>query len=253
MTNKNLEFLAGLVLLSMLVAFATYDVAYAESLEDLMQSSIVVTGSSTVDVDPEILIIQIGVETTQPTAREALSDNSRLLNSTVEALLSLGISEDELGTSYFNIQPQYQRDYDAHGFMTSTFLGYTVSNTITVTTTHLDMAADIVDTAIEAGANTIDYVRFDISPETRLSIWSELVDQAVSNAIYKANLVLDPLDYQIVGVGTVLVDFGGVAEPLTRIFDESISFALDSVSAPIFAGKQSVTATVTITFHIGPI
>ena len=47
-----------------------------------------VTGTATTSVDPDLLVVQFGVETQEKTAKQALEANSNLMTSVVDAVFS---------------------------------------------------------------------------------------------------------------------------------------------------------------------
>ena len=83
------------------------------------------------------------------------------MNSTIEALKTLGISEDEIETSRFNIYPI--KDYERK---TVEIVGYRVTNEIAVKTGDLDTTGEIIRAAINAGANKVRWIEFGLN-ETR--------------------------------------------------------------------------------------
>ena len=224
-----------------------YDILSYAALEGTMT----VTGNAHANAEPETLTIRLGVQTTDPTAGAALSENSRLMTSAVEAITALGIPEDELSTSHFNIEPRYEGRYNEFDVYTNVFVGYSVSNIIEVTTDRLDMAAEIIDASVAAGANSVISVNFGVSPETEKSMRDGLIGDAVCDAVHKAELALKPIGYRISGVETMDIDSPGAYGPLGRAFaqiTEDAAFA----GTPIFSGDQSLSASVTVTFFIGP-
>ncbi len=66
-----------------------------------------VTGTATASVDPDLLVVQFGVETQKLTAKDALESNSALLTRVVKSIETLRISDDELSTSRFSVTPIY--------------------------------------------------------------------------------------------------------------------------------------------------
>ncbi len=244
----------GMGLMGMPFEFGKF--GHMDMIEDfafpLYDGSLTVTGSSQAMVEPDTLTIRLGVETTRDTAGAALADNSRLMAAAVDAVLALGIPDDDMSTANFNIYPLYDSQYDSLGNYISVFQGYEVSNTIIVTTDMLNMTSDIIDTAVQAGANRVDSVTFGLAPENEAAVREDLIGEAVNNAIFKAELALEPLGYEIIGVDAVVMDAEyGVLEPLTRFATEIASMSADT-STPIFAGDQTLTASATITFIIGP-
>jgi uncharacterized protein YggE len=126
-----------------------------------------------------------------------------------------------------------------------------VTNTITVETTKLDLAANIIDGAVTAGANRVDNVSFTLSPEKHLQLKDELIEKAILHAKTKAEKALAPLDYSIIGVKAVsLSEFGIIPPPMFNMaFDQSMekSFA----STPVFSSDQEVNTTANVVFLIG--
>ena len=129
-----------------------------------------VTGTATSSVEPDLLVITFGVETQEKTAKTALESNSNSMNGVVDAIRSVGISDDEISTSRLNIYPVYDSYRDESGRYTQELLGYRVTNTITVETGNLNSAADIIDGAVQAGANRVDSVYFTLSPENEIKV-----------------------------------------------------------------------------------
>ena len=212
-----------------------------------------VTGTATTSVEPDLLIITFGVETQEKTAKQALEKNSQLMNSVVTAIQDVGISEDELSTSRFNIHPVYDSYRDESGRYTQELIGYRVTNSISVETTNLDLAADIIDSAVGVGANRVDSVYFTLSPEKQLQIKDDLIGKAVLNAKSKAEKALSPLNHQIIGVKAVTLSEFGMPPPIP-LFAGDFAMAQEAAvraPTPIFSSEQDVRTTASVIFLIG--
>jgi len=211
-----------------------------------------VTGTAIASVDPDLLVIQFGVETQELTAKEALESNSAILANIVESLKTVGIPYDELSTSRFNIMPIYDSYRDEKtGRYTQELLGYRVSNVIMVETVNLDLAADIIDTAVSVGANRVDSVYFTLSPEKNLKVKDDLIEKAVLNAKTKAENALAPLNHKIIGVKAISLSEFGMPPPM---FDGGFAMAESAVfksSTPVFSSDQEVSTTANVIFLIG--
>lgn len=211
-----------------------------------------VTGTATSSVEPDLLVIQFGAEIQKDTAREALESNSILMSEVVDSIKSVGITEDEISTSRFNIYPVYGRYNEQTG--ESPLLGYRVTNTISVETSKLTLAADIIDNGVAAGANRVDSVYFTLSPEKQIQIKDGLIADAIKNAKKKAENALAPLNHQIIGVKAVTLSEFGMPPPMPMYYGadmamaESVSF---KASTPVFSSDQDVTTTASVVFLIG--
>ena len=211
-------------------------------------------GHSTAMVEPEKLMITLGVDTVAETASEALTENSRIMNDVTAALLALNVAEDEISTTRINIHPEYgDVPNPITGGSSWEMIGYGTSNIITIATAQMDMAGEILDGAVGAGANRVEDVRFSASPETISDVRMDLIGQAVRNALEKAELALEPLEYRISGVKSINVD--GASTPGSAAFEDSARYAiaLQSAAPPVFSPDQTVSVSVSVTFFIEPV
>lgn len=225
-----------MLLLLAAAATLTAGAAYAETWE----RTITVTGTAAEVLESDVLIIELGVETQAGTAVAALAENSALMEDVFEALREAGLSDDDMRTSQLELYPVY--DYGDEYEDEPVMIGYTAVNTVNVSTEMLDSAGAIIDKAVEAGANRIDYVSFGLSPERASEARDRLIEAAVLDARAKADLALEPLGYGIIGVKSVDLDEGGGGWP---------AFAMaESRSVPVVPGGSEVSARAHVVFLI---
>ena len=217
-----------------------------------VDQTISVRGHSTAMVEPENLMITLGVSTVAETASEALVENSRIVNGVIAALSALNVSEDEISTTRINIHPEYgDVPNPVTGGSSWEMIGYEASNIITIATTQMGKAGEILDGAVGAGANRVDDVRFSASMETIADVRMDLIGQAVLNALEKAELALDPLEYRISGVKSINVD--GAGTPGAAAVEDAARYALALAAPPVFSPDQTVSISVSVTFFIEPV
>lgn len=261
MTNKTL-------LLSIIVAIvvasttasaimqSSGDKAYAQQVSYYYppppQNTISVTGSATTSVTPDLVNIQLGVDTQATTAQDAMSKNAQAMNSTASAIQGLGIASSEISTTDFTIQPVYNNTgpYPPNNEYRSEFVGYKVSNTLLIKTSNLALAGKILDTAVGAGSNRVDSVSFSLSPAKRQDVQNSLLNNAILDAQSRAQKALTPLGQKIVGVKSVNLSEFRVPEPMP-VYTAKAMVATPSVQTPIFTSNQDITTTVDVTFLIG--
>lgn len=258
-SNKKTTFaVLGVILaVAVLVSSAALSVGNEASAEvtpfPSREKVISVTGVATASVEPDLLVVRFGVETQQKTAADALDANSELMNKVVDAIKKVGITEKEISTSRFNIQPVYEgfEDRDTKRWKQE-LVGYRVANTVSVETSKLDSAPGIIDGAVSAGANKVDSVQFTLSPEKEMQIKDELIEKAVQNAKKKAENALGPLDHQIIGVKMVSLSEFGIPPPIPVFESFDSAVAEKSVrSTPVFSSEQDVRTTANVVFLIG--
>ena len=259
---KSRTFAIGAILASVMMISAGS--LYLEDSTALAQKSlsddgdyerlISVTGTAMTSIDPDLLVVTFGVETQEETAKQALDANSKTMNEIIKAIKSAKITEDEISTSRFNIHPVYEGyEEPLTKRWKQELVGYKVTNTVTVETSKLDLAADVIDRAVASGANRVDNVSFTLSPEKHEQIKDDLIEKAILNAKAKAENALEPLDYSIIGVKAVsLSEFGMPSPPMPMFnmaYDEG--FAMKSSATSIFSSEQDVSTTANVVFTIG--
>ena len=260
MTNTQKQWLAALAATTIIVAVLAVSVptsqtpVFAQQLPATSnEKTVSAIGIATISVDPDLLNINFGVETEAISAKEAMSANAEAMAQLVAAIKKLGITDEDLSTSGFNIYPVYRDISDPITgiYVKSELSGYRVSNILTVKTTKLTLASSILDMAVEAGANRVDNVYFTLSPQTQLVVQNDLIEKAVLNAKSKAEKAIAPLGQKIIGVKMVsLSDF---AYPPPPIYYGGYASAdvLSAKATPIFSSNQDVTTTVNVVFLIG--
>ena len=185
------------------------------------EKTVDVIGTATKSVEPDILIIEFGVET-------------------------VGITNEELSTSYLNIYPVYESHEDTiSGRYIQEIVGYHVSNILSIETDQISDAASIIDLATEQGANRINQVSFTVSPSKTTSVKEGLIEDAVLNAKSKALIAIKPLDQKIIGVSSIIVNDSGYSP--APMFQRSEAF---TSSAPIYSSEQDISVSVNVVFFI---
>lgn len=143
--------------------------------------TITVVGSGTVNIRPDIARVQIGVETMRASVQEASALNRETLDAVLEALLAQDIAESDIQTSGFSV---FAERYGPEGPLADDQLNYRVSNMVRIIVRDLDSVGEILDAAIEAGANNIYGVEFALDDNE--AVKSDARAQAVEDARAKA-------------------------------------------------------------------
>ncbi len=138
--------------------------------------TISVSGSGTVSARPDQAVVRLGMETMAETADQALSRNSEQMQAVIAALKETGVPTDSIQTQTVQLRPQYEtpeppegRDPDASGRASGRELvGYVASNVVEASTEDLDVVGDLLDTAVQAGANRVEGISFRVENATEL-------------------------------------------------------------------------------------
>jgi uncharacterized protein len=113
-----------------------------------------VSGSAALNVKPDRVLIELGVESVAETTQEVQAENDAAIGRITEAIRNLGIPNKDIATDYYFIQPVYD-DYDTYRIV-----NYRIDNLIGVTLTDVDQTSDVLAAALQAGANQVQNVQF---------------------------------------------------------------------------------------------
>lgn len=202
--------------------------------------TILVSGSGTASEQADEATVILGVQTEGETASEASRQNAELMTSVINAIKSLGLTEEDMKTVSYSIYPVYSKgDY-------TQIVGYRVINMISVKATDINLVGAVIDTATENGANRIQGVSFRLSSEK----WEELKRQAylvaLRDAESKASLIAETLGLTITGVYSVSES---IYQPYQPYYEYRFDIAgAASTPTSILEGKLSVSVTVQIAY-----
>jgi uncharacterized protein len=245
--------LAGLVVVHILSSNAAYAQQQISTVHPIQNNTnfntLFVTGNSNTKIKPDKVILTIGVETNNKTANAALVVNSKIMNKVIDVLKTAGVKENETSTSSLSIFPNY--NYSRPPNSIEKITGFTVSNLIQIQSMNIKNISRWIDTAVAAGANTVNNVDFTISDKKLDETKNSLIKQAINNARTKANIAASILGLKVVGVKSVNLNEFEIQPPSIPSARESLAAAsADNRSAPVIAGEQQVNTNIGIVFSI---
>jgi len=204
-----------------------------------------VSGSGDALLSPDIAYIYIGVHTENTTAAEAVTENTSQTEALMQAIRDFGIDEKDIRTTNFSIYPMDR--FDPASGLPSGEKTYAVDNTVYVTVRELATLGDLLDTAVQAGANTINSVQFDVAEK------DEALKQARADAVKDAESQAQSLAQ---AAGLSLGEIQSIsflnAQPYP-IFDGKGGggMAVDQAAAvPIQPGQLTFTVSVNVTYNL---
>lgn len=198
---------------------------------------IVMTGTASVSASPDEAVVTAGVLTKADSAREALASNTKRMRQVFGALKDLDIEDRDITTSSFNISPNWE-----HGPSGSQQRGYQVSNQVTVRLRDVTFVGAALDTLVRAGANQAGGVQFIVKNR------DELLDgaraEAVGKAKDRATLYADAAGVKLGKI--IQISEGGHGGPQPVFAGRALAME----AAPIAAGEQDLSVSVTITWAL---
>ena len=154
-----LVFVLAVAILPNFIVQASPPVEKTVELETVCDTgrAIQVSGTAVVNVTPDRVLIQLGVESNGKTPQKAESANSATINQVIRSLKTLGVDEKDIVTDWYVIRPVYD-DYSS-----LKITGYRIDNTVAVTLRDIGKVNTVIVAALEAGANQIINVEFYLS------------------------------------------------------------------------------------------
>jgi uncharacterized protein YggE len=202
------------------------------------ERSLSVSGSGSVNVVPDMAIIQLGVQTQADTASQALSENSDQMDGLINALKSAGVASQDIQTQQIQLQPVYQQNQT-----TPKVIGFSASNIVQVTDRNLDNLGDLLDAAVNAGGNRIDSIRFQVSdPQTALD---QARENAMNDARHKAEQLASLAGVQL---GQVLTISENSSTPPSPVVVSAASE--QAAGVPVQPGTESIQVNVQVTWEL---
>jgi uncharacterized protein len=113
-----------------------------------------VSGAATVNVVPDRVLIQLGVQSNGLTPDLVQAANSLAIQKVFRALQSQGIAAADISTDVYIIEPVYEN------YNSLTIKGYRIDNVVTVTLRDVEKTSNLVAAALKAGANQVLDVQF---------------------------------------------------------------------------------------------
>lgn len=205
-------------------------------------STISVSGSGTADTVPDIVDIQLGVDTIENEPATAVSKNTELMNEIMGVLKIIDISSEDVQTVFYSMW--VEDVYDESG--PTGERRYHVTNQVNVRLDDLTQTGILLEEAISAGATTIAGITFGVADTTELE--QAALDNAILDARQKAERIASDMGVELGSV--ISVSEGGASYPLVPYYGEKGLGGGGGV--PVSEGQFSVSMAVQIVFELIP-
>ena len=189
---------------------------------------------------PDLARIYIGVETRGEEAAPAAQENSAQTAQILDILDGFGIAPEDIQTSNFSIYTQENRDPDGN----ITQVTYIVQNTVNVTVRDLAQVGAVLDGVVQAGANSISGIQFDLADRSQVN--ERALQAAVLDAQTQAGILAGAAE---VDLGQVLSISSYNSSPIVPIERATLDFA-SPADVPVSPGQIEITVDITMVFEI---
>jgi len=212
------------------------------------RNTITVSDTGEIYAKPDLAVIDFSVISEAKTVTGAMSDNTEKMNAVIEVIKGQGVEAKDLKTTNFNIYPRYEwyEKSEIYPQGKRVLVGYEVQQTLEVKIRDMAKIGQVIEKAVEAGANQVGDLTFTIDKQ------DELKKQARKEAIEKAKTKAKELANQL-GVGLVrITNFSESAVvPIPQPFYLEKAAGMGGEETPrIETGENKIEVTVSITYEI---
>ena len=199
---------------------------------------IAVTGSGTVVAKPDIAYIQVGYQAQNKVALTAQNEVKTKMSAIIKQLKAAGVKDADIKTT--NISLYKTADYVKE--VKNEY--YVAVNTVEVTTRDLDSIGNLIDTAVNAGANDLGSVRFTVEDQEKYQI--QAITLALKNAGNKAKAIANFSGITINKPSKITENnYGG-----GMIYREAANMAKAAdVATPVEIGTITIEANVNVEYE----
>lgn len=203
------------------------------------------SGEGTVEAQPELAIIQVGVAVTAKIAKDALAENSKLLAAALNAAKESGIEPRDLQTTGLALRPDIVR---AEKWPNREVVGYQANNLVTMRVRDISKLGGLLDRLVVLGINDIRSISFSVANPAPLI--EQARAEAIKDAMRKAEKYAEAANLRIVRV--LSITESGIEAPLPRPFVLTRAASAPRPEVPIESGEITYRARVSATFEIAP-
>lgn len=239
--------LAGVIILGLVAAVIVMAAVKPENRFSLepARDVLTVSGESQVTTSPDKAEVFVNIETKAETAGETKAENAKISGSVTSALREAGLGKDEIQTASYNIYPQQRYDEETEKYIIT---GYVARNTIKISTKKLDNLGAYIDTAVNAGANSVDNINFMLSAEKKQEVDKEALAKAAEVAKKRAEAMAEAAGVTLDKL--VSVEGGSSYVPFIYRSDMMMAKAESAPATEIMPQDLEVRATASLVYEI---
>lgn len=223
-------------------------VPLSAAAQENREPRILVTGTGSVSIEPDMAVVSLGVTKEEKTARAALDANTSAMAEILAAMKATGIDDADLQTSNFSIQPQYFYPKSSSGDERRPRIdSYVVRNSLTIRVRDLATIGDVLDASVSLGVNDGGNLVFtNDDPKEAIS---EARAKAMKDAMDKASTLATAAGVEL-GKIMEISEHGGRNQPIPIAQARMMAAAAESAPVPIAAGENNYEVSVSVTFGI---
>ncbi len=221
---------------------------FAQGQTESERAELVVVGHGKSFADPDRAAVELGVTRRAHTARTAQEEVNTTVQLIVSALADLGIEQKSIQTSRVQLHPVYNSG-SRQNPATREIIAYEAGYSLSVRVSDLNQVGTVIDLALEAGANQLRGVRYELSEEAPFRQLA--LKNAVQDAFAKAEVLATASGTQVARIIQIL-ETGAQVRPIEQRNVRMMAAEGMQAETTVLPGQIAVRASVTIRFEVAP-
>lgn len=213
--------------------------------------TLTVGGEATVRVAPDRAMLTLGATAQADEAQAAQEQVNQVIQRALEAVTELGVPRDQIQTQQVMLHPVYSQRRPPRPMREDEpeapeIVGYRASSVLEIRLQQLDRVGRVLTAAVDAGANEVQGIRFDLQDQTPQE--AEALQMAIERARQKAEAMAGALGLEL---GPVLSISEGGAQAQPMRYMGARAAMMEAGGAAVEPGEVSVGAAVTLVYRLG--
>jgi hypothetical protein len=227
--------LIGLILVASLKTMGPFNLSPQQEL-------LTVSGMSQTDVAPDEAVLTLQVVSRGDTAKDVSAENRQALSDVMTALAGQELPAGAVETTGLLLDRWTEWDPKSQ---TMVERGYEQITTLKVTVTVMESVGTVLDAAVNAGANSVQEIVFQLRPETEQKLKEAALREATAAAKAKAKVLAE-------ASGAKLGKIASLSETseVRPWYYAPKAAAVDTAPTPINPQKVTVTASVNMAYEL---
>ncbi len=206
--------------------------------------TITVVGRGSVMVEPDMARVNLGVQTTGTTVRQAINEAARTMQDVIDALREQDIEDRDIQLASYNVWVDTGFGPEPMPAQEMTATTYRVNIDVRVTVRDLGNLGTVLEAAIDAGANAIYGVNFAIAEPEELE--AEAREMAAENARDRAEALAELHDVEVGPVVSISEVITGGIMP-TALDRMGLG---DAAMGPIMPGELEMSIQIQVVYAL---
>lgn len=205
--------------------------------------TVTVSAEGTIYSKPDIALISLSVVSKGKTVKAVTQDGNNKMNAVIDTVKTLGVEPKDITSTDYSLYPEYFYPENKPPYL----IGYQLRQQIQVKIRELELVEDVLDAGVNAGANQVGQLSFDIDDPTQIK--KEAREKAFEAAKEKAKEMAKAAGVKLGRVVT-FSESDGYYPPVFANYMMEAKVMADSESASIEPGSKKMNLTVSVTYEI---